>query len=57
MARHLWNEDLPIPFPTQCFLTCKEGVCLIKLEPVQKQKSLLLVLISKTYNTLAAHAW
>lgn len=38
MARNLWNEDLPIPFLTQCFFTCREGVCLIKLEPVQNKR-------------------
>lgn len=42
MARGLLNEDLAIPFLTQWFFTCSEGVCLLNLEAVQNKRGCFL---------------
>lgn len=54
MTRNLFDEDY---FWFSVYFTCKEGICLIKLDPVQNKLGLFLVLVSKTYNISAAHAW
>lgn len=42
MVRNLWNEDTSIPFLIPCFFTCKNGIYLINLEPVQNKRGCFL---------------